>query len=119
VPEKPCRNTGVFRGGVLVLDLPATTLDDLVAFQLGNLDRPAVNKTGIFGRFDVHLEFTPDEVTARLLREPGAVPGIGAADPSGPSVFTALQDQLGLKLEPSKGPGEFLVIDHVERPSAN
>ena len=85
------------------------------------LDRPVINKTGITGKFSFHLDFAPDETTPRLLSR-GGVPGgapPAASDPTGPSIFTAVQEQLGLKLEPSKGPGEVLVIDHVERPSEN
>jgi uncharacterized protein (TIGR03435 family) len=63
--------------------------------------------------FDFHLEFTPDEAT------PGIPASGDAGDPPGPSIFTALQEQLGLKLESGKGPMELLVIDHVERPSEN
>ena len=66
------------------------------------LDRPVIDKTGITGRFDFHLEYTPDRfVTADA-------PG------SGPSIFTAVQEQLGLKLEKANGPAEFLVIDSIE-----
>jgi len=68
-----------------------------------------VNKTGITGLFDFHLEFAPDEA-----------PGAGATgEAAGPSIFTALDRQLGLKPELAKAPSDFLVIDHVERPSAN
>ena len=63
--------------------------------------------------FDFHLEFAPDETTG------GTAPPDVATDPSGPSIFTAMQEQLGLKLESAKGPGEVLVIDRVERPSEN
>ncbi len=77
-------------------------------------ERPVVNNTGIKGLFDIHLEFGPDETTPEL--GPLAAP----SDPTGgPSIFTAVQEQLGLKLEPTKGLGEFLVIDSVERPSEN
>lgn len=70
-----------------MIDAPAATIDDLVNFYLGNLDRPVVNRTGISGRFDIHLEFTSDEPTAQRLREPGTIPGVATADPSGPTIF--------------------------------
>lgn len=76
----------------------------LLAAQLAGrvLDRAVLDGTGIAGEFDVNLEWTPDE----------------SPDP-GPSIFTALQEQLGLKLESQKGVVDVLVVDHVERPSAN
>ncbi len=67
-------------------------------FKLG---RPVVNSTGLLGTFDFTLDWTPDDTAVD-----------GAA---GPSLFTAIQEQLGLKLEPSKSLVEVLVIDHVER----
>jgi bla regulator protein blaR1 len=80
-------------------------------------DRPVIDTTGITGRFDIHLEFTPDENTPRL---PPSGDVADVSDPgAGQSILTALQRQLGLKLVPAKGPREFIVIDHVERPSEN
>ena len=87
-------------------------------FLNGALDRPVIDKTGITGRFDFHLEYAPDQATPRFLPG-GDVPDAAPSDPPGPSIFTAVQAQLGLKLEPAKGPGEFLVIDSVVRPSDN
>jgi uncharacterized protein (TIGR03435 family) len=86
--------------------------------QLGNfVDRPIVDRTGLTGTFDATLEF------AFAFRQGGADGTANAmisSDPSGPpSIFTALQEQLGLKLESQKGPVEVLVIDHVEEPSSN
>jgi bla regulator protein blaR1 len=83
--------------------------------------RPILDKTGLAGPFDMHLEFAPDSSMPGFAGrggpgEPGTPPP--SADPEGPSIFTALQ-HLGLKLEPGKGPVEILVIDHVERPSEN
>lgn len=81
------------------------------------LDRPVIDKTGITGKFDIHLEFAINEATPRYL--PGgdlAQFADGASDRAMPSIFAALQ-QLGLKLEPTQGSRDFLVIDHVERPT--
>jgi uncharacterized protein (TIGR03435 family) len=68
------------------------------------LNRTVVNKTGFNGMFDVHLEYSPVEDTVEAAR---------------PSIFTAIQEQLGLRLESARGPVEVLVVDHVERPSDN
>jgi uncharacterized protein (TIGR03435 family) len=76
------------------------------------LDRQVYDNTGLTGNYDFTLTFEPPQSVS-------ASDGI-APEPSGrASIFTALQEQLGLKLEPSKGPVETLVIDHVERPSEN
>jgi uncharacterized protein (TIGR03435 family) len=74
------------------------------------LDRPAADKTGLTGRYDFRLIWTADESQA---------PTEGSAPPGPPGLFTAIQEQIGLKLEPVKAPTEVLVVDSVERPSAN
>ncbi len=75
--------------------------------------RIIVDKTGLTGGFDFDLEFTPDPAAA------GAQPPAGPTDANMPSLFTALEEQLGLKLLPQRGPVEMLVIDRVERPTEN
>jgi len=70
------------------------------------LDRPVVDQTGLKGKFDFVLRWTVD---GAVNDDPKAPPGL----------FTAVQEQLGLKIEPTKGPAEVLVIDHVERPASN
>ena len=72
-----------------------------------------VNKTGLMGRYDVDLRYTPDSGQA-----PGATPE-PTYSPDEESLFSSLQTQLGLKLESTRGPIEILVVDHIERPSAN
>jgi len=87
------------------ITIAAGRLDDL-AFSLTNdVDRIVANKTGYTGKYDVDLKWTPDD------RQ-------GTPD-AGPSIFTALEEQLGLKLIPTKGPVDVLVVEHVERPSEN
>jgi len=120
----PCGNIAVMgepsgvrmQGG----QVPMAELTRILAMVMG---RPVIDKTGITEKFDLVLEFTPDEAVAGLRPQANvdAKPPVpAAADPDGlPHIFSAIQEQLGLKLESSKGPVEVLVIDHVERPSAN
>jgi uncharacterized protein (TIGR03435 family) len=76
------------------------------------LDRPVIDKTGLTGGFDIHLKWAMDEAA-------GATAPAATDDPTSPSIFTALKDQLGLKLEAVRAPVEILVIDHAEQPFAN
>jgi uncharacterized protein (TIGR03435 family) len=83
------------------------------------LDRPVIDKTGITDLFAIHLEFLPDDFTSP---RPVAVPlgsPVAVGGPDAPGIFQAIQEQLGLKLVPAKGPVDLLVIDHLERPSEN
>lgn len=85
-------------------------------------DRLVLDKTNLTGKYDINLEFTRDQ--GRFVAPPGDAAPTGlqspqAADPSGPTLFTALQEQLGLKLESQKGPVDLVVIDHIQRPSEN
>jgi uncharacterized protein (TIGR03435 family) len=79
------------------------------------LGRTVTDQTGFSGVFDVNLAFLPDDSTAGL---PSPPPGAIPADTASPSIFSAVE-QLGLRLESTKGPVEVLVIDHAERPSDN
>lgn len=73
-------------------------------------DRPVQDATGIEGQYDISLEWTPDVAGT----QPEATPS-----PAGPSIYTAVQEQLGLRLEPRNAPLDYLVIEHVEKPDAN
>lgn len=99
-------------GGLAYKGAPMATLTLILSQQVG---RTVIDKTGLKGRYDFSLEYERQR------------PGRGGPDgselapnPDGlPSVFSALQDQIGLKLESQKGPVEFIVVDHAEKPSAN
>jgi uncharacterized protein (TIGR03435 family) len=89
----------------------AQRLTSMTSRELG---RFVIDKTGIEGRYDLTLAWSPEDRSAAMVNT--------SADngaPPGPSIFTELQEQLGLKLESTKGPVETLVIDHVEQPSEN
>ncbi len=78
----------------------------LARFLTAMLHRTVIDRTGLTGTYDISLDWKPEQ-------EQGA--GAGTA----PDLLTAIQEQWGLKVEPSKGPVEFVVVDHVEEPSAN
>jgi len=90
-------------------------MSEFVRMLSSVLDRTVIDKTGFTGLFDLRLEFLPDDATPPL---PAPPPGAGL-DSKTPSIFIALQEQLGLRLESAKGPVEVIVVDHIERPSAN
>ena len=101
-------------GGSLVGN--AVSLSLLTRLLSQRLDRTVVDKTNLDGRFDIRLYWTPD--VGEVALDPGGNP-LPPADSTGPSIFTAIQQQLGLRLESTRGPVELIIIDHVEKPSAN
>jgi len=81
--------------------------------QRAALDHPVLDRTGLSGRYDFDLEFAPDDAVF------GGALGKGPDDAAKPGLFAAIQQELGLRLEATKGSVEVMVIDHVERPSEN
>lgn len=110
-------NGAMVQNGKLVF-LAMSVADFCQNLTWGALDRSVIDKTGITGTFNFRIEFAPDEATP-FFRTAGDDPSAMPAEPAGPSIFTALQEQLGLKLERATGPIDYLVIDHVERLSEN
>jgi uncharacterized protein (TIGR03435 family) len=96
------------KGGRMIFE--SESMPDFVSVlsTLVVVGRMVVDQTGLKGNYDFELTFTPPD----RLTDP-------ATSPDAPSIFTAVQEQLGLRLEPQRAPVEFLVIEHVERPSEN
>ncbi len=92
------------------------TMQALAANLSNVLSMVVIDKTGLTGRYDLALTWTPDEEQGNHLNSNNPTPAPGD---EGPSLFTAVEDQLGLKLVREKGPVEILVIDHIEKPSPN
>ena len=102
-PDKYCgRYPVVQRGHFEGIGMRMEKLAEVLTFEVGS---PVIDRTGLTGLFDVRLDYT--------------LPDDPAAPDGPPSLFTALPDQLGLRLEPTKGPVDVLVIDRVSRPSEN
>ena len=120
---QPCGYTSTIPSGTSVTKTGVgITMDQFAGGMLASLDRPVANRTGLKGMFDIHLVYVLDTTRPTQTRLDGAntaTPVPPFQDPAGPSIFTAVQQQLGLKLASDKGPVEVVVIDHVEKPSAN
>jgi uncharacterized protein (TIGR03435 family) len=106
-PDAPCGSLMNSPGHTKGYKLTAGDLAGSLSFFLGRL---VLDKTALTGKYDIALQWTPEPVQTQSAAPPEAGP---------PSIFTALQEQLGLKLESAKGPVKTLVIDHVARPSEN
>ncbi len=118
-PANGCRQVIGGSGPVREMTAQGVTIDQFRKLLFLIMDRPVIDKTGISGLYDFHLEFGMTEATPMLSTEGRPVFGAPPEDPGGPSIFAVLERQFGLKLERSRGPREFLVIDGVERPTAN
>jgi uncharacterized protein (TIGR03435 family) len=106
--------------GGIMLRVNNGTVDDLTDFlQSAVLDRPVVNHTDIEGRFDITVKFTPDD--SQFKGHPPKLPADADTDTAeaAPSLFEAIQQQLGLRLAAEKTDVDVIVIDHVEKPSPN
>jgi uncharacterized protein (TIGR03435 family) len=97
------------------------TMKDFATWmQSGVMDKPVVDQTGLTDRYDFQLKWTPDESQFGQFRGTGAVVPPPPDDPKAPpSLYTAIQEQIGLKMGPAKLPDDVIVIDHVEKPSEN
>lgn len=98
---------GNMRAGQSTMTITNMSMADFALIMQFYTDRPVVDQTGLAGKWDFKWTWTSDE--SRVSPESNAAPGL----------FTAIQEQLGLKLEAKKAPAEVFVVDHVERPSAN
>ena len=114
--SSPPRGASMMMANNSGVELMATAIN--MATLAGSLqlqvDRPIIDKTNLQGLFDIELRFAPTSAI-QSAPQPGAAPPVEV----GPSLFTALQEQLGLKLQAGKGPVEVFVIDHIERPTEN
>jgi uncharacterized protein (TIGR03435 family) len=116
-PADPAEAHGSGCGHIGVCNFQNDSIEHFARWLQLVMDKPVVDKTGLAGAFDFALTWTPDEsqFTSMGIRVPPTADNPNAP----PGLFTALQEQLGLKLEPQKTSAEVLVIDHVERPSEN
>jgi bla regulator protein blaR1 len=98
--------------------LSTSTLAEVLSLRLA---RPVLDETGLKGNYDFELNFAPDQPSPGAFAGPGPGPSPEplASDPNGPTIFTALEEQLGLKLESKKGPVEIILVDHAEKASEN
>jgi uncharacterized protein (TIGR03435 family) len=99
-------------GGLLVVEVPGVTMEEfagrMLTAYIGRpiIDLPVIDKTGLTGRFDIHLEFAREATSS-------------ATSDDKPSIFVALSEQLGLKLSSDKAPVDVIVVDSVSKPTAN
>jgi len=95
---------------IIVNGIPMEQFATILTNTLG--ERLVIDKTGLMGRFAFHLAFTPEKIPGQA-----PPPGVPPIDPNGPTFFTALQEQLGLKIQSGRVPLKVVIIDNIERPT--
>jgi len=110
-------NCGI-RMGLGKLTIGGASMTQIASTLSGLLERTVVDRTNLSGAFDATLTWTPDQATPGLAQKAAYAPP-GLIDPNGPSIFTAVQEQLGLKLDSGKGPVTVLVVVSAQHPAAN
>jgi bla regulator protein blaR1 len=108
-----------FRIGPGTMTAGGATLEQLANSLSMFVGRVVTDKTGLAGGYDFDLTWTPEQMAQRPPGAPDPLVNGVPIDPNGPSIFTALQEQLGLKLDSQKGPVAVLVIDRAEHPVEN
>jgi uncharacterized protein (TIGR03435 family) len=110
------------RGGGKIIT-PSITTQNFAGMLTLALGRTVLDKTNLAGSYDLTLQWTTDRAELPIPKSPDSsqrgAEAPSVSDPVWPSIFTAIQEQLGLKLEEGKGPVAIIVIDHVEKPSGN
>ena len=115
--KPPPRYCGQMMMAMRTLNIISGSVGNMAPMLARMLGRTVIDKTGLTGKYDISLEWTPDE--AQLAMMPPDLPKPPPSEMQGPTIYTALQEQLGLKLESQKGPVEVLVIDRAEKPTGN
>ena len=106
-------------GGFGRLRAGGTTMADFATMISGTAQRVVIDKTGLTGYYDIALTYTPTGDQLPQGAPPPGAPAPPPIDPDGPSFFTAIQEQLGLKLDNQRGPVEVVVIDSIQQPTEN
>ena len=120
-PRDPAGNRGMMRMSPGGIEANGGGMQFLAHALSAIVGRSVVDKTGLTGNYDFNLNWTPDQGSMTMPGPGAGGPPRGDApvDPNGPSLFTALEEQLGLKLESQKGTVDVIVIDHIDLPSEN
>ena len=106
-------------GGFGRLRAGGTTMADFATMISGTAQRVVIDKTGLTGYYDIALTYTPAGDQLPQGAPPPGAPAPPPIDPDGPSFFTAIQEQLGLKLDNQRGPVDVVVIDSIQQPTEN
>jgi uncharacterized protein (TIGR03435 family) len=106
-------------GGFGRIRAGGTTMEQFATMISGTAQRVVIDKTGLTGYYDIALTYTPTGDQLPQGPPPPGAPPPPAIDPDGPSFFTAIQEQLGLKLDNQRGPVEVVVIDSIQQPTEN